>query len=65
MTEGDGKIFSKTSPGETSFSHQNALKRLAAGLRPNLLGELSGPQSPSHSVHGHGMDISLRLSGRF
>ena len=37
---------SKTSFGETSFSPQNSLKRLAAGLRPNPLGELSAPPNP-------------------
>jgi hypothetical protein len=40
VTKGDGKIYSKPSSGKTSFSPQNALKRLAAGLRPDPLGEL-------------------------
>ena len=50
MTKGYGKIYSKPSSGKTSFSPQNALKRLAAGLRPDPLGELKRSPRPLAAV---------------
>ena len=40
MEGGDGKMFTLPSLPDNSFSVQHAPKRLAAGLRPNPLGEL-------------------------
>jgi hypothetical protein len=50
VTEGDGHIFFKTSSGETSFSSQNALKRLAARLRRDPLRELRRSPRPLAAV---------------
>ena len=40
MEGGDGKMFTNPSLSDSSFSVQHAPKRLAAGLRPDPLGEL-------------------------
>ena len=61
MTEGDAKLFSKTSSGETSFSPQNALKTFGGRARSDQLGEPERSHDPSRSSGGRGMDNSIGL----
>ena len=58
MEGGDGKMFTNPSLPDNSFSVQHAPKRLAAGLRPDPLGELMRTSKSLSRSGGHGREHS-------